>query len=162
MLTPINFTPSPNKLLNNPTPTMPTAPILLLLVIFVPFLSYAAPTPESLTEIETLTSFKLNLFDPLGALNAWDPSVTKRRLDDVMGDIEVWRSGGRRYTSPAGERKRREDLTALIPCVHWVFAQAPISTGNSKHVHEYICPIPVGWIDYIGAFVISNYRDILG
>ncbi|KAM7467543.1 hypothetical protein LguiB_015105 [Lonicera macranthoides] len=55
---------------------MPTTPILLLLVISVPFVSHAAPTPESLTEIETLTAFKLNLFDTLEALNAWDPSTS--------------------------------------------------------------------------------------
>ncbi|KAM7514894.1 hypothetical protein LguiA_004477 [Lonicera macranthoides] len=81
MLTPITFTLSSNKLLNNPTPSMPTTPILLLLVISVPFLSYAAPTPESLIKIETLTSFKLNLFDHLGALNTWDPSTSSAPYD---------------------------------------------------------------------------------
>ena len=48
-----------------------TALFFCVVVLCAPFLSCAG----TVTEIEALTSFKLNLHDPLGALNGWDSST---------------------------------------------------------------------------------------
>ncbi|KAA8531958.1 hypothetical protein F0562_006900 [Nyssa sinensis] len=56
-------------------PSMATIVLLVLSVIISPFLSCAQRSAETLSEIEALTSFKLNLHDPLGALNSWDSST---------------------------------------------------------------------------------------
>ncbi|KAJ1422578.1 Serine/threonine-protein kinase, active site [Sesbania bispinosa] len=56
---------------------MPT--LLLLMLLCAPFISCAQCS--SVTEIQALTSFKLNLHDPLGALNGWDPSTPAAPCD---------------------------------------------------------------------------------
>lgn len=48
--------------------------ILLILVLCAPFLSYADRSAVAVTEFQALTSVKLNLHDPLVALDVWDTS----------------------------------------------------------------------------------------
>ncbi|KAL5061505.1 hypothetical protein RYX36_023242 [Vicia faba] len=50
---------------------------LLSLALCAPFLSYA----DRSAEIQALTSFKLNLHDPLGALDGWDTSSPEAPCD---------------------------------------------------------------------------------
>ncbi|KAJ0753783.1 putative protein kinase RLK-Pelle-LRR-VII-3 family [Helianthus annuus] len=65
--------------------------LFILLISSATLLTYADPSPETLTEIDTLLDFKLNLHDPLGALTSWDRSTSSAPCD--------WRgvgcSGGR-------------------------------------------------------------------
>ncbi|KOM45212.1 hypothetical protein LR48_Vigan06g051800 [Vigna angularis] len=50
-------------------------PVLLLLLVFcAPLLTCADRTAVTVVEIQALTSFKLNLHDPVGALDGWDPT----------------------------------------------------------------------------------------
>ncbi|KAK9929656.1 hypothetical protein M0R45_026746 [Rubus argutus] len=55
---------------------------LLVLLCGAPLLPCAAQRgPENLAEIDALTSFRLNLQDPLGALNGWDSSTPAAPCD---------------------------------------------------------------------------------
>ncbi|MCI33500.1 LRR receptor-like kinase, partial [Trifolium medium] len=56
---------------------------LFILLLCAPFLSYAdnSNATVTVTEIQALTSFKLNLHDPLGALDGWDPSSPEAPCD---------------------------------------------------------------------------------
>ncbi|GKV43915.1 hypothetical protein SLEP1_g51151 [Rubroshorea leprosula] len=56
------------------------------LFVFVLFwASFLASDEQNQVEIEALTAFKLNLHDPLGALNGWDPPMPAASCD--------WRAG---------------------------------------------------------------------
>ncbi|GLT91753.1 hypothetical protein SLE2022_096260 [Rubroshorea leprosula] len=52
------------------------------LFVFVLFwASFLASDEQNQVEIEALTAFKLNLHDPLGALNGWDPPMPAASCD---------------------------------------------------------------------------------
>ncbi|RDX93394.1 putative LRR receptor-like serine/threonine-protein kinase, partial [Mucuna pruriens] len=48
--------------------------LLLLVVLCAPLLTCADRSAVTVAEIQALTSFKLDLHDPVGALDGWDPS----------------------------------------------------------------------------------------
>ncbi|PRQ20297.1 putative protein kinase RLK-Pelle-LRR-VII-3 family [Rosa chinensis] len=66
-------------------PIMPALllPLFLLVLCGAPFFSCAAAqrSPESLAEIDALTTFRLDLQDPIGALNGWDSSTPSAPCD---------------------------------------------------------------------------------
>ena len=53
---------------------IPMPVLLLLLVLYAPLLTCADRSAVTVVEIQALTSFKLNLHDPVGALDGWDPT----------------------------------------------------------------------------------------
>ncbi|KAJ0888680.1 putative receptor protein-tyrosine kinase RLK-Pelle-LRR-VII-3 family [Helianthus annuus] len=55
--------------------------LFILLISSATLLTHADPSPETLTEIDTLLDFKLNLHDPLGALTSWDRSTSSAPCD---------------------------------------------------------------------------------
>ncbi|KAJ4965695.1 hypothetical protein NE237_017544 [Protea cynaroides] len=58
-----------------------TAFLYLLLFSGLFYSDYAQRSPQALSEIESLTSFRLNLYDPLGALNGWDSTTPSAPCD---------------------------------------------------------------------------------
>ncbi|GKU99122.1 hypothetical protein SLEP1_g12014 [Rubroshorea leprosula] len=75
-------------------PMLPHAPALLSLKLHHPIHSCYE---QNQAEIEALTAFKLNLHDPLKALNGWDPSTPTLPVTGMGLHLRMTRSPSSAY-----------------------------------------------------------------